>query len=60
MESPFFETPNLSFEGRVRNVARGAARRACGGLWWCAEPLCPTTCAELRGTIPATATVIRL
>jgi hypothetical protein len=20
-ESPFFETPNLSFEGRVRNVA---------------------------------------
>jgi hypothetical protein len=21
-ESPFFETPNLSFEGRVRNVAR--------------------------------------
>ena len=27
-ESPFFETPNLSFEGRVRNVAR--ARRRTG------------------------------
>ena len=31
MESPFFETPNLSFEGRVRNVAARAARtRRCG------------------------------
>ena len=26
-ESPFFETPNLSFEGRVRNVARAGTRR---------------------------------
>ena len=34
-ESPFFETPNLSFEERVGNVAigtmtSGAARRTCG------------------------------
>ena len=27
-ESPFFETPNLSFEGRVRNVALRPPRRA--------------------------------
>ena len=29
-ESPFFEKPNLSFEGRVRNVAHVAATAACG------------------------------
>ena len=28
-ESPYFKTPNLSFEGRVRNVAVGVVEGDC-------------------------------
>ena len=45
-ESPFFETPNLSFEGRVRNVADpiasiGIAHRGMGAARLSAPALCP-------------------
>ena len=50
-ESPFFETPNLSFEGRVRNVA-ALGRLGRGGCIRtgrrAAEPraarVCPSIC----------------
>ena len=38
-ESPFFETPNLSFEGRVRNVAHRCAADELRRLLHIAAPL---------------------
>ena len=36
VESPFFETPNLSFEGRVRNVARYGSWRGLKSIYYIA------------------------